>query len=147
MHESHLFFKSFISFLFSQEFFRHEKSLSFKNTKYKILQLVRSQNNAEKSQTSSAVIFFSFVPRWRRIQNKYKRLAKYSWVCTRCTFAHSLRSMSGKEHWVVTETWSWFNSSVVSDSGMRQLCNAMASDNEISRNTLFREGFLTTRSG
>ena len=32
------------------------KSLSFSNVKYKILQLVRSQNNAEKSQTSSVVL-------------------------------------------------------------------------------------------
>ena len=98
MHESHLFFKSFISFLFSQEFFKHEncrnfrciKSLSFSNVKYKILQLVRSQNNAENSQTSSAVIFFSFVPRWRRIQNKYKRLAKYSWVCVWACILHQM---------------------------------------------------------
>ena len=98
MHVSHLFFKSCISFLFSQEFLRHEscrnfrciKSLSFSNVKYKILQLVRSQNNAENSQTSSAVIFFSFVPRWRRIQNKYKRLAKYSWVCVWACILHQM---------------------------------------------------------
>ena len=90
MHVSHLYFKSCISFLFSQEFFRHEscrnfrciKSLSFTNVKYKILQLVRSQNNAENSQTSSVVIFRGGAAKFGLISITYHKyiLGVYKYI-------------------------------------------------------------------
>ena len=149
----------YISFLFSQDFFGHEncrnfrciKSLTFSNTKYCswlghriMLRIVKL------AQQSSSSLLHQDEEEYKTNTNDWQNILGFAFEpasCTRCTFAHSLSSMSGEEHWVVTETWSWFNSLVVSDSGMRQLCNAMASDNEISRNRSFGEGLLSTRFG